>query len=86
MTGTVALVLTPEQLEEAIARAVEPLRVEIERLRSERSRDPVPIPEAARRLGVSVRSVNRWIRSGDLKVVQIGGLRRVLLPDGNGQR
>ena len=76
-----AMVLLPEEeLEALIRRALEPLRAEVQRLQADRSRDPVPIPDAARRLGVTVRSVNRWIRDGKLKTVPMGGLRFVLLP------
>jgi excisionase family DNA binding protein len=81
----VALVMTTEELEATIRRAMEPLREEIRRLQGEQGRTPVPIPEAARRLGVTVRSVNRWIKDGQLKAVPIGGLRYVVLPDGTEQ-
>jgi excisionase family DNA binding protein len=66
----------------AVRAELVPLRAALERLEVERRRDPVSIPEAARRLGVTVRSVNRWIRDGSLKVVPIGGLRYVVLPSG----
>lgn len=75
------VMLTPDELRAEIARAIEPLRVQLERLQADRSSDPISIPEAARRLGVTVRSINRWIRAGELKTVQVGGVRRVMLPD-----
>lgn len=33
----------------------------------------VRIPEAARRIGVSPRTVQRWVRAGRLRAVQPGG-------------
>jgi excisionase family DNA binding protein len=77
---TTAVVLTNEDLERLISKALEPLRLEIERLRAERTSDPVPVPEAARRLGVSTRSVQRWIKANELQSVHIGGRQYVVLP------
>lgn len=83
---TTALLLTADDLERTIARALDPLRVQLEQLRKERSGDPVPIPEAARRLGVTVRTVERWLKAGELRAVPIGGRRYVVLPDASGNR
>lgn len=78
----VALVMSVDEFEAAIRRAIEPLRLEVERLRSERSHGPIRIAEAARRLGVTPRSIQRWIKDGRLEAVRVGGLRCVVLPYG----
>lgn len=66
---------------QAVREAVEPLRLEVERLRGDRA-TLVPFPEAARRLGVSLRAVQKWAKDGRLEVVPVGGLRMIRLPDG----
>lgn len=76
---------TLEEIEAAVARAVAPLRAELEALRGERGGVVVPFPEAARRLGVSLRAVQRWAKAGRLEVVPVGGVRMVRLPAGTGQ-
>ena len=58
---------------EEVARTVEPLRREVERLRASAS-------EAAARLGVTLRSVQRWLRDGRLEAVPAGGVRMVRWP------
>lgn len=81
----------PASLEQILADAIlerirpelERLRVEIERLRGDRA-TLVALPEAARRLGVDVRTVQRWAKDGRLKVEEVGGKRMVRLPDGLG--
>jgi len=80
MSAGQVVVMSAEELERTVSRALAPLRLELERLRADRSSDPVSIPEAARRLGVTARTVQRWIKAGELKALQIGGTRRVVLP------
>jgi hypothetical protein len=79
-----ALVLTPEEVEERIERAVAPLRRELERLRSVAAPALVPVPEAARRLGISLRSAQERAADGRLHVEIVGGVRMVRLPPGLG--
>lgn len=56
------------------------IREEIQRaLRGSASDEAVTIAEAALRLKVSTRSVQRWIRSGELPAVKLGGAVRVPL-------
>jgi predicted DNA-binding protein (UPF0251 family) len=77
-------------LEETIAAAVraavrqelEPLRLEMERLRGGDPHVVVPFPEAARRLGVDVRTVQRRAKDGRLEVVDVAGERMARLPAG----
>ncbi len=43
--------------------------------------DPqITIPEAARRLGVTTRAVQRWLKDGRLELVPVGGVRMVRWP------
>lgn len=71
-------------LEELVSSLVEeriaPLRAELERLRAFADTGPITIPEASRRLGVSVRCVQRWLRDGRLEAVPVGGVRLVRWP------
>ncbi len=64
-------------VEQAARRAVEPLRQELEKLRAEQHAEAIPVTEAARRLGVSTRTIQRMIRRGELPSVRVGGARRV---------
>lgn len=81
---TLTLILSPEDLEAAIRRAVEPLRLEIERLKGEKIPELVSLEEAARRIGVSKRTVQRWVkeRRDGLEEEWVGGARMVRLPPG----
>jgi excisionase family DNA binding protein len=80
---TPVAVLTGEQIADIVRREVEPLRLELEKIRGVGGGELLPMPEAARRLGVSPRTVQRWVKSGSLEVVRIGGSRRVRLPGGS---
>lgn len=76
-----------QAVEAAVGRAVEPLRVELARIRQHRAEQdeaPVTMREAARRLGVSLRTVERRVACGDLESVQTGRARRVRLPSRQG--
>jgi excisionase family DNA binding protein len=75
----VVLVMTELELEAAVARAVEPLRREVAQLRAELEAEVrlVTIAEAARTLGVSVRTVKRRLKAGELPSVGSGIGRRV---------
>lgn len=81
--GAVA-VLTPEELEARIAagvgRAVAPLLEELARLRAERAAEPVTMREAAKRRGVSLRTIERQVAAGELQVRRTGRAVRVILP------
>ncbi len=71
--------LTDEQLQALLERALQPLRDELAKLRAAVEAEGVSVPEAARRLGVSERTVKRRIRDGTLPSLRFGGARRVLL-------
>lgn len=73
-------VLTPEQLREVVREAVEPLRLELERLRGGDGTVLVTLPAAARRLGVKLRTVQQRAKDGRLTVEIHGGERLVRLP------
>ena len=49
-------------VEQAVRRAVEPLRLQLEKLRAEQQAEAVSVKEAARRLGVSARTIQRMIK------------------------
>jgi predicted DNA-binding protein (UPF0251 family) len=68
-----------ERIAAAVERAVAPLRQELERLRAG-AEGQIPIPEAARRLGVTTRAVQRWLKDGRLELVLAGGVRMVRWP------
>ena len=70
-------VLTEEQLEQLFVRALEPLRQEVAALREARESEAIPLHEAARRLGVSTRTIQRMVSRGELTSVKVGGARRV---------
>ena len=56
------------------------LRAAVERLQVRNDGELVALPEAARRLGRSLRTVERWVKAGELQVVTIGAARFVRLP------
>jgi excisionase family DNA binding protein len=74
-------------IEESIADAVraavreelEPVRAELARFRAREEEEGVTEEDAARRLSVSVKTVQRWCRAGKLEGRKVGGARRVLL-------
>lgn len=67
-------------IEEKVREAVEPLRLEIERLRGAASDGMLRQDEAAARLGVERRTIQRWLRDGRLEAVPVGGVRMVRWP------
>jgi excisionase family DNA binding protein len=72
-----------EAVREVVRAEVAPLRAELERLRG--SNDGVvlvPFDEAARRLGLSLRSIQQRAKDGRIEVVQVGGERLCRLPAG----
>ncbi len=73
--------LTRDDLEKLRDEVAE-LRLTIERLGGSNSPTLVSLPEAARRLGVTLRAVQRWAKDGRLEVVPVGGARLVRLPAG----
>lgn len=80
--AAMAIVMTPEELDARIDRALEPLRLEIERLRGVAGPELVTTAEAARRLGVTARAVQRWAKDGRVETEFVGGVRLVRLkPD-----
>lgn len=72
--------LSREDLADEIERAVAPLRAELARLRAERQDGPITVSQAATRLGVTVRAVQRWLKDGRLEVVPVAGVRMVRWP------
>jgi excisionase family DNA binding protein len=71
--------ITDEQLQALLERALEPLRGELARLRAQIEAEGVSIPQAAKRLGICERTVKRRIKDGTLPSTRVGGARRVLL-------
>lgn len=69
-----------QTIEAAVERAIAPLRLELERLRGGDGTVLVPLPEAARRLGVDLRTVQRRAKDGRLEVEMVGGERMARLP------
>lgn len=80
MSSTVIEEIIGRTVEDAVRRAVEPLRSEIERLRGGSGVVLVSLPEAARRLGVDLRTVQRRAKDGRLEVEIVGGERMARLP------
>lgn len=80
--------LTPEQLEDLVRKAVEPLRLELVQLREARASEArlMPLDDAARLLGVSRRTLQRRVAAGLLPSTHVGRALRVdvssLLPQG----
>jgi len=72
-------VLTEEQLRELLGRAVEPLLREIAELKAAQRAEAVTIAEAARRLSVSTRTIQRRVRDGSLPSILVGHSRRIPL-------
>jgi excisionase family DNA binding protein len=85
---TAVAVLDPEELEArvaaAVGRALEPVRAELARLREERAAEPLTMREAAKRLGVSLRTVERRVAAGEFRVVRTGRAVRVFIPSDEG--
>jgi excisionase family DNA binding protein len=74
-------VLTEDQLERLVGRAIEPLRREFEELRRHHQEGAITLEEAARELHVSRRTVQRWVKDGLLQSVAVGRIRRVRRAD-----
>jgi excisionase family DNA binding protein len=68
-------------VETSVRRAVAPLEQEIARLRAAVEQRGVTEQEAAERLSVSVRTIQRRISKGELSATGTGRGRRVLLVD-----
>lgn len=71
-----------EAVREAVRSEVAPLRLELERLRGGQGDVLVPFAEAARRLGLSLRSIQQRVKDGRLSVEVVGGERMCRLPAG----
>lgn len=77
-----ALVMTEDDVRAMIDQALTPLRLELERLRGAAGPELMTTAEAARRLGVTQRAVQRWASDGRLTTEMVGGVRLVRLqPD-----
>jgi excisionase family DNA binding protein len=76
-----AMTLTPDDLA-PLVEELRRLRVEVERLQGGPAGELLPLPEAARRLGKSLRTVERWAKEGRIEVVPVGAARLVRLPAG----
>jgi transposase len=75
------LITTPEELATVVGEAVR--KVLAEHLRKRDEQEGYSLSEAARKLGISVRTLQRRIKAGDVEVFrpQHGGSPRVRLPD-----
>jgi hypothetical protein len=71
-----------EMVEAKLEAKVAPLRLKLERLTAAAGPELVPFAEAARRLGKTVRHVQRCAADGRLQVEIVGGVRMVRLPAG----
>jgi excisionase family DNA binding protein len=71
--------LIREQVAAEVEARVAPLRAELDRLRTA-NEGWILIPEAAQRLGVTVRTVQRWLRDGRLEAERVGPVRMVKWP------
>jgi excisionase family DNA binding protein len=69
-----------EAVREAVRAEITPLRLELERLRAANTPGPVSVEEAARRLGVTRREVQRRLKDGRLSPAFVGGSRMVEWP------
>lgn len=70
------VVLSPEQLEQIVERAISKALS-----RAPTERKPLPVSEAAAALGVSVRTLRRRIKAGEMPVVRVGRAVRVDLAE-----
>lgn len=68
-----------ELVKQAVSEAVAPLKDEIARLRCAQEEEGISIEEAAQRLHVSRRTIERRVKSGDLPSVKMGGSVRIPL-------
>jgi excisionase family DNA binding protein len=64
-------------VEAAVARAVEPLRREMAELRRAQEAGAMTVAEAARRLGVSPRTVQRQVAAGKIPALRLGRTVRI---------
>jgi excisionase family DNA binding protein len=70
-----------EAVRKVVREEVAPLRRQLEELRDQK-RPPetaVNVKEAARRMSVSPRTIQRMLRSGELQSIPVGRARRVLV-------
>ena len=72
------ILLTPDELRAVVAEAVEPLRRELAEIRRAQEGGAMTVAEAARRLGISPRTVQRQIASGKIPALRLG--RSVRIP------
>ena len=70
-----------EAVRKVVREEVAPLRRQLDELRAEKKPPvlAVTVTEAARRMSVSSRTIQRMIRSGELKSIQVGRARRVVV-------
>jgi excisionase family DNA binding protein len=74
---TPLVIISPDELEATIARALEPVLREVARLKEQRGDELLSIAEVASMLRVSPRSVQRWVRAGLLPAVPAGRTHRI---------
>ena len=75
---TPVAVLSPEQLEELVRRAVEPLRAEVASLRAALPPPAlVTLEEAARLAGVSPATMRRRVKAGEVPAIRVGRSVRI---------
>lgn len=72
------ILLTPDELRALLAEAVEPLRRQLVEIQRAQEGGAMTIEEAARRLGVSPRTIQRQVASGKIPALRLG--RSVRIP------
>jgi excisionase family DNA binding protein len=75
-----------EAVREAVRGELAPVLLRLERMSAAAVPGPVSIEEAARRLGITVRDVQRRLKDGRLEASFVGGVRMVRWPPPNGPR
>lgn len=68
-----------EALRPVIRQELDAIRQELAQMRAQRADELLSVADAAKRLNVSRRTIQRMIRSGEIPSVRVGGTRRVRL-------
>ncbi len=69
-----------------VMRELQAIRAELAALAAARRAEPVSLEEAARHFGVSVRTMRRRVKTGEVPVVRLGRSVRVRLDDASPTR
>ena len=70
-----------EEIRAIVAEAVAPLREEIARLVAQQSPEGMSVAEAAKRMGVSERTIKRGVKDESIPSTKVRGRRVILLAD-----